>query len=119
MADGRSKRLTSALAALSAASAVAAGAFGAHAAASPKAAQWLETGGHYQLVHAIAALVLLRWPGLLRPAVCLLIGSLIFAATLYAMALGAPLWFGAVTPVGGVLMIAGWLWAAWKLLRMA
>jgi len=117
MAEDRDVGLTAALAALSAALAVAAGAFGAHAAASPKAAQWLETGGHYQLVHAVAALVLLRWPGLLRPAWCLIAGSLIFAATLYAMALGAPLWLGAITPVGGLLMIGGWLWAAWRLLK--
>ena len=41
-------------------------------------------------------------------------GSLLFAATLYAMALGAPRWLGAVTPIGGALMIAGWLAAAWS-----
>ncbi|HYZ47615.1 MAG TPA: DUF423 domain-containing protein, partial [Sphingomonas sp.] len=45
----------------------------------------------------------------------LLGGATLFAATLYAMALGAPRWLGAVTPVGGVLMIAGWLWVAWSL----
>ena len=111
------ERLTAALAALSAAIAVGAAAFGAHAVASAKAAEWLQTGGHYQLAHAIAALVLLRWPGQLVPARLLMAGSALFAATLYAMALGAPLWFGAITPIGGALMIAGWLWAAWKLKR--
>ena len=109
------ERATAALAALSAAIAVGAAAFGAHAAGSEKAAEWLQTGGHYQLVHAIAALVLLRWPGQMVPARLLLAGSLLFAVTLYAMALGAPRWFGAITPIGGVLMIAGWLWVAWKL----
>jgi uncharacterized membrane protein YgdD (TMEM256/DUF423 family) len=29
------------------------------------------------------------------------------------MALGGPRWLGAVTPIGGALMIAAWLWAAW------
>jgi len=46
-------------------------------------------------------------------AALLLVGAAIFALTLYAMALGAPKWLGAVTPIGGLLMIAGWLWAAW------
>jgi len=108
---------TAGLAALSAAIAVGAAAFGAHAASSAKAAEWLQTGGHYQLVHAVAALLLIRWPALVRPAQLLLVGSMLFAATLYAMALGAPRWFGAITPIGGVLMIAGWLWAAWSLFR--
>lgn len=109
--------MTAVLAALSAALAVGAAAFGAHAASSEKAAEWLQTGGHYQLVHAVAALFLTRWAGQLIPARLLLAGSLLFAATLYAMALGAPRWFGAITPLGGVLMIAGWLWAAWALRR--
>jgi uncharacterized membrane protein YgdD (TMEM256/DUF423 family) len=40
------------------------------------------------------------------------VGVIIFAGSLYAMTLGAPRWFGAITPIGGVLMIAGWLWLA-------
>lgn len=98
------------LAALSAAIAIAAGAFGAHGAASAEAAEWLRTGGFYQLIHAVAAISLL--PIARRPALALLAGAAIFAFTLYAMAFGGPLWLGAVTPVGGVLMIGGWLWAA-------
>lgn len=99
------------LAAVSAAIAVAAGAFGAHAAAGEQQAEWLRTGGMYQLVHAVAALAIM---GVARgPALTLLAGSAIFALTLYAMALGAPRWLGAVTPIGGTLLIAGWLWAAW------
>lgn len=101
------------LAALSAALAIAAGAFGAHGAASPQAAEWLRTGGTYQLIHAVAILALLRWPGTANAAWLLLVGALIFAGTLYLMAIGAPRWFGAITPIGGTLMIAGWLWAAW------
>jgi uncharacterized membrane protein YgdD (TMEM256/DUF423 family) len=100
------------IAALSAAVAVAAGAFGAHGASSPQAAEWLRTGGIYQLVHAVAALAIM---GVSRgAAITLLIGAAIFAFTLYAMALGGPRWLGAVTPIGGTLLIGGWLWAAWS-----
>lgn len=103
-------RLISA-AALSAALAVAAGAFGAHG-ASPAAAELLRTGGHYQLIHAVAALAsaLLgaRGPGSLFVA-----GGTIFAVSLYLIALGLPGWLGAVTPIGGAMMVAGWLWLAW------
>ena len=98
-------------AAISAAIAVAAGAFGAHGAAGPLQAEWLRTGGLYQLIHAVAALAIM---GFARgPAVTLLVGAAIFSVTLYAMALGAPKWLGAVTPIGGTLLIVGWLWAAW------
>jgi len=100
------------LAALSAALAIGAGAFGAHGVSDPKAVEWLRTGGTYQLIHAVAAIAIM---GAARgAAVLLLIGAAIFALTLYAMALGAPRWLGAITPIGGVLMIGGWLWAAWQ-----
>ena len=103
------------LAALSAAIAIGAGAFAAHGASHPQAGEWLKTGGLYQLVHAVAAVSLM---GNARgPALLLLIGSAIFAFTLYAMAAGGPRWLGAVTPLGGMLMIAGWLWAAWTFWR--
>ncbi len=100
------------LAALSAAIAIGAGAFGAHGAASPQAAEWLRTGGIYQMVHAVAALVLMETAR--GPAAVLLAGAAIFAFTLYAMTIGGPRWLGAVTPIGGMLMILGWLWAAWS-----
>lgn len=101
------------LAGLSAAIAIAAGAFGAHR-YTGKEAEWLRTGGFYQLIHAVAVLVLAR---LAVPAASwlLLAGATIFAATLYLMALGAPRWLGAITPIGGALMIVGWLLVAWKL----
>ena len=102
-------------AALSAAIAVAAGAFGAHGASGPQEAEWLRTGGMYQLVHAVAALAIM---GVARgPAIMLLVGAAIFAVTLYAMALGAPRWLGAITPIGGSLMIGGWLVLAWRTAR--
>ena len=100
------------LAALSAAIAIGAGAFGAHGAPSVQAADWLRTGGLYQLVHAVAVIALASMPGSRAPLWVILSGSLLFAVTLYAMAFGAPRWFGAITPIGGVLMILGWLWVA-------
>ncbi|WP_422060608.1 DUF423 domain-containing protein [Sphingopyxis sp.] len=98
------------LAAISAAMAVAAGAFAAHGAAGPHEAEWLRTGGTYQLIHAVAALAIMGVAR--RQAILLLVGAAIFAVTLYAMALGAPHWLGAITPVGGTLLIIGWVWAA-------
>jgi uncharacterized membrane protein YgdD (TMEM256/DUF423 family) len=91
------------LAALSAALAIGAGAFGAHGAAGPQQAEWLRTGGMYQLIHAVGILAI---AGVARgAAIMLLVGAAIFSATLYAMALGAPHWLGAITPIGGTLMI--------------
>ena len=103
------------LAALSGALAVGAGAFGAHG-ASGQAAEWLKTGGQYQLIHAVAALVALRMAAK-GPAALFVTGALIFAGTLYLMAIGAPRWLGAITPIGGLLLIGGWLWLAWSVLR--
>lgn len=100
------------LAALSGAVAVAAGAFGAHG-ASGQAAEWLRTGGQYQLIHAVAALVALRLEAR-GPAWLFVVGGAIFAGTLYLMALGLPRWLGAITPIGGALLIGGWLWLAWS-----
>lgn len=95
------------LAALSGALAVAAGAFGAHG-VSGQAAEWLKTGGQYQLIHAVAALVAVRMEA--RTSAWLFVGgAAVFAGTLYLMALGAPRWLGAVTPLGGTALIAGWV----------
>ena len=106
------------LAALSGAVAVGAGAFGAHGAPSKEAAEWLRTGAHYQVIHALAALVAVRTEAR-GPAWCFVVGGAIFAGTLYLMALGAPRWVGAITPVGGAMLIAGWLWLAWAMARAA
>jgi uncharacterized membrane protein YgdD (TMEM256/DUF423 family) len=102
-------------AALSGALAVAAGAFGAHG-ASGVAADWLRTGAQYQMIHAVAALAVLRLEAK-GPAWLFLAGGAIFAVSLYLMALGAPRILGAVTPIGGLLLIAGWLWLAWSARR--
>ena len=101
------------LAALSAAVAIAAGAFGAHR-FTGREAEWLRTGGFYQLIHAVAVLALFKHAAPVALWL-LLAGATLFSATLYAMALGAPRWLGAITPIGGGLMILAWLWLAWRL----
>ncbi|WP_294235934.1 DUF423 domain-containing protein [uncultured Sphingomonas sp.] len=105
--------LVAILAALSGALAIAAGAFGAHR-AEGVAVEWLRTGGQYQLIHAVAALVALKF-GVRGVAWAFVVGAAIFAGTLYAMAFGAPRWLGAITPIGGTILILGWLWFAWSL----
>lgn len=88
------------------------GAFAAHG-AGPDAAALLETGSQYQLVHAVALLALapaglaILWRRI--AILCFILGPLIFAGALYALAFGAPGILGAVAPVGGTLMILGWL----------
>lgn len=102
------------LAVLSAFIAVALGAFGAHGLEgrlTPEASGWWETATFYLLVQAVAALAigLSGRAGLInKGGLALVVGALLFAATLYAMALGAPRWFGAITPLGGLGMLAGW-----------
>lgn len=100
------------LAAVSGACAVIAGAFSAHGVAG-KPAEWLRTGGEYELIHAVAAIVAAQL-GAELAAMLLLGGSIVFASTLYAMAFGGPQILGAITPIGGVGMILGWLLFAWR-----
>lgn len=98
--------------------AVAAGAFGAHGLRgrlSPDLLTVFETGARYQMYHALALLLvawaLTQWPHrALRAAGWLFVGGTIcFSGSLYLLALtGARAW-GAVTPIGGVLLLAGWL----------
>ncbi len=108
--------------ALLAALGVALGAFAAHglrAVLDANALAWWQTAVQYQMWHAtgLIALGAARLPRSLLPAVLLTAGTVIFAASLYVMALGGPRWLGAVTPLGGSLMIAGWLVLAWRVLR--
>jgi uncharacterized membrane protein YgdD (TMEM256/DUF423 family) len=100
--------------------AVALGAFGAHG--LPKdlgepALGWWKTAALYHLAHALALVLtgVLQLQGLkVAPAGwAFLLGSLVFSGTLYAMTLGAPRWLGAVTPLGGLGLLAGWLLLAW------
>ncbi len=122
MSDRRS-RIVIAWAGLLGFSAVAAGAFGAHGMADPRLKALLQTGGQYGMVHALAAMAAL---GVFKiggrsaaPAAwCFLAGGTIFSGSLYALALTQQRWFGAVTPIGGVLMLAGWAMLAWAGFRL-
>jgi uncharacterized membrane protein YgdD (TMEM256/DUF423 family) len=94
---------------------VALGAFGAHglkARVGEQALGWWQTGAQYHLVHALALVAtgLLRAQGGRGDAAgwAFLAGSLVFSGSLYVMALGGPRWLGAVTPLGGLGMLAGW-----------
>jgi uncharacterized membrane protein YgdD (TMEM256/DUF423 family) len=104
------------------------GAFGAHglkARVDAEQLAWWHTAVQYHFWHGLGllgiGLLLQTQPALggARTAAWLLqAGIVIFCGTLYAMTLGAPRWFGAITPVGGILMIAGWAVlarAAWRL----
>ena len=104
--------------ALSGAVGVAAGAFGAHALRArlePRMLEVFETGARYQMYHAIALLGVAwaasRWPGALTTASGWLFvaGTVLFSGSLYAMALTDVRALGAVTPIGGVCFIAGWV----------
>ena len=103
--------------ALLGAAGVAAGAFGAHGLKerlTPEALGWWDTASRYQLLHALALVLtgLLerqRGVALMGPALLFLAGTVVFSGTLYAMALGAPRWLGAVTPLGGAALIGGWI----------
>jgi uncharacterized membrane protein YgdD (TMEM256/DUF423 family) len=111
-------RLFFSLGALSALIAVAAGAFGAHglrARLTPELLAVFETGARYQMYHAVgllaAAWAASRWPGgLVGWAGWLFVaGTVLFSGSLYALALTGVRWLGAITPLGGVAFLAGWL----------
>ena len=114
----RNLRTWMSLAAIGGFLAVAFGAFAAHGIADPKAQAWMHTGATYAFMHTLAvfaaAFVASQGGRRARFAPPLfLAGVVIFSGSLFAMALGAPRWFGAITPIGGTLLIAGWLWLAW------
>jgi uncharacterized membrane protein YgdD (TMEM256/DUF423 family) len=102
------------------------GAFGAHALRDRIAADLLEifeTGARYQMYHALGLMLLAvamdRWSerGLGVAAWLLGVGTVVFSGTLVLLALTGIRWLGAITPIGGVLLIAGWLVTAWKVFR--
>jgi uncharacterized membrane protein YgdD (TMEM256/DUF423 family) len=115
-----------ALGALSGAISVAAGAFGAHALKarlSPDLLAVFETGARYQMVHALA-LGLAGWAaGRFGGGAATLAGwlfaagTVLFSGSLYALALSGVRWLGAVTPLGGLAFVAGWIALAWAALR--
>ncbi len=114
------------LGALSGFVAVASGAFGVHVLRQKLPADDLavfETAARYEMYHALALLgvawALNRWPGIaLQVAgMCFVAGTLLFCGSLYILALSGIRWFGAITPLGGLAFLAGWLSLAWGILK--
>jgi len=90
---------------------VAAGAFGAHAlrgAVTPDRLEIFETAVRYQMYHSLA-IVLSGILGAARASTAFLIGILIFSGSLYLLVLTGKRWLGAVTPIGGVSFLVGWI----------
>ncbi|HEY4637615.1 MAG TPA: DUF423 domain-containing protein [Burkholderiales bacterium] len=114
-----SPKLIAALGALLAAAGVALGAFGAHALKARLPAEMLavwNTGVQYHLWHALGMVLAGLSASLLTDGVWVrlagwlfLAGIALFSGSLYALALGAPKWLGAVAPLGGTAFILGWL----------
>ncbi len=116
--------------AVSAATAIAAGAFGAHALRTrldARSFEIFETAAHYHLIHALAlvlvgVLVAAGWDRAARAGVGFVVGTLVFSGSLYALAMSGVKVLGAITPIGGVGFIAGWLMlahVAWQRSRTA
>jgi uncharacterized membrane protein YgdD (TMEM256/DUF423 family) len=106
---------------------VLAGAFGAHGLKErldPHGLELWETAARYFMYSGLGltlvGLVASQWP---RPGFdwagwTLFIGSLIFCDTVAWLALGGPRWLGAVTPLGGILMVVGFFLFAWTAFRL-
>lgn len=107
-----------AIAAISGLISVGAGAFGAHGLEGklePRALETWDLAARYQMYHALAMLFaavgIANRTTRLAPAsaASFLAGTIIFCGSLYALALTGIRWLGAITPIGGVAMILGWL----------
>jgi len=111
---------------ISALIAVVLGAFGAHGLKGRLTTEMLnafEVGVRYQMYHALALLAaawaLSRWP---RAEVTVagwlfVAGTIIFSGSLYLLSLTGVRWIGAITPIGGVAFLLGWLslvWGVWR-----
>jgi uncharacterized membrane protein YgdD (TMEM256/DUF423 family) len=109
------------LAAVSGMLAVAAGAFGAHALRERLSADLLgtfQTAASYQMYHALALLgvgiLMARFSTdgsawLTAAGWLFAAGTVLFSGSLYALALTETRWLGAITPLGGVAFVLGWL----------
>ncbi|MBC3542350.1 DUF423 domain-containing protein [Rufibacter sediminis] len=104
------------------------GAFGAHGLSKllteTGRTETFETAVKYQMYHALGLLLvgvlMAQFPaatGLRLSGLCFLIGILIFSGSLYILCLTGIRWMGAITPIGGLFMIGGWLNMVWALAK--
>jgi len=119
-------RVFAAVGALSALTAVALGAFAAHGLKgqlSAEMANAFETGVRYQMYHALGlfavAGAVTRWPGMgaLAAGWLFVAGTVLFSGSLYALSMSGLRWLGAITPIGGLAFLLGWVAlasAAWS-----
>jgi uncharacterized membrane protein YgdD (TMEM256/DUF423 family) len=109
--------------------AVVLGAFGAHGLRSRLDAFSMsvyEKAVFYHFVHALGILCIailartsvITVPGANRAAGLLFLGILVFSGSLYALSVTGIRVLGAITPIGGIAFIAGWLWLAYEALRV-
>ena len=100
--------------------AVVLGAFAAHGLKAVLDAQQLalfETASRYQMYHALALLVvgvMLTNPQFSRSllklaAIAFILGIILFSGSLYLLALVGVSWLGTITPLGGIVLLSGWL----------
>jgi uncharacterized membrane protein YgdD (TMEM256/DUF423 family) len=106
--------------------AVALGAFGAHGLKSQLSSDMMQTyktGVEYHFYHALGLLLIgilaVSYPSELMKwsAILILTGIILFSGSLYALAISGIKWLGAITPLGGLSFIAGWILlflAVWK-----
>jgi uncharacterized membrane protein YgdD (TMEM256/DUF423 family) len=108
--------------------AVGLGAFGAHALEarlSADAVATFETAVRYQFYHVVGLLAVVvaidRWPAAQRLSVwsgwLFVVGMVIFSGSLYLLVATGIRWLGAITPIGGVAFIVGWIMlavSAWR-----
>ncbi len=115
------RRYWMALAAISGFIAIAVGAFATHGVHDLGTKELLKTGAQYGFMHSLATIACATFmqtgaerakfaPAMFLP------GIVMFSGSLYALALGAPRWVGAITPLGGLLFLAGWATLAWAAL---
>jgi uncharacterized membrane protein YgdD (TMEM256/DUF423 family) len=107
-------------------SGVAAGAFGAHALKEILDASMLQvfdTATRYVMYHAfglcIVSWAIDRYPRqrLEKSGWLFILGTLLFSGSLYMVSLAGVRWMGAVTPIGGLAFIAGWILLGWGIWR--
>ena len=121
-------RIFSAIASMFGGISVVLGAFASHALKDRLSANSLaiwETGTKYQMYHALAlmlvAILVSRFPDstlLTLAGYAFIIGTFIFSGSLYALTLTGIKWLGAITPIGGMAFIVGWLClalATWRI----